>query len=171
MIKGEVGERDIWSKSLEPGAVEVPVVVSPFDQSDPQVSPDGKWLAYVSNESGRPEVYVCPFSSGTSSPSSIGCWQVSKDGAEGSTWSADGKELFFLHGGTNDPSAANAHRTLLSVSVATADGFVPGEPKVAFEWNGLAPCCPSPDGKRELFMRRRDRPIRSTEIYATLHWF
>ena len=65
----------------------------------------------------------------------------------------------------------NSHRVLLSVSIATADGFVPGPPKTAFEWNGRTEFSVSPDGKRLLVIRPRDPPTRTTEIHAVLNGF
>ena len=62
----------------------------PFRQSHPQFSPDGKWVAYVSDESGRDEVYIQPF------PISGGKWQVSSNGGRQPRWRGDGKELFFV---------------------------------------------------------------------------
>lgn len=62
---------------------------SQFDASAPALSPDGKWLAYVSNESGRSEVYVVPFGHGS------GKWQISADGGLWPRWRQDGKEIFF----------------------------------------------------------------------------
>jgi Tol biopolymer transport system component len=61
----------------------------PFIELDPQFSPDGRWLAYASNESGRPEVYVRPF------PDAGGKWQVSTDGGNEPVWSRSRNELFF----------------------------------------------------------------------------
>jgi Tol biopolymer transport system component len=66
---------------------------SPFDEQLPRVSPDGRWLAYLSNESGRSEVYVVPF------PGPGGRWQISNNGVmtdfTGLTWKRDGKKLYF----------------------------------------------------------------------------
>ena len=62
---------------------------SPFVESQAAFSPDGKWLAYRSNESGRFEVYVRPF------PGPGGKWQVSPDGGVWPTWSRNRKELFY----------------------------------------------------------------------------
>jgi Tol biopolymer transport system component len=62
---------------------------APYANSGGQISPDGRWLAYVSNESGRPEVYVSPF------PQAKGKWQVSSTGATTPRWRRDGRELFF----------------------------------------------------------------------------
>lgn len=62
---------------------------SPFIESQPGFSPDGRWLAYRSNESGREEVYVRPF------PGPGGKWQVSTDGGGNPTWSRVRRELFY----------------------------------------------------------------------------
>jgi Tol biopolymer transport system component len=66
-----------------------PFVNSPFAEGDPAFSPDGRWLAYRSNESGSPEVYVRPF------PGPGGKWQISTDGGLFPKWSRNGKELFY----------------------------------------------------------------------------
>jgi eukaryotic-like serine/threonine-protein kinase len=67
-----------------------PVVQDAFDERAPTVSPDGKWLAYHSNESGRPEIYITAFPGGGAK------WQVSSNGGSTPKWRHDGKELFFL---------------------------------------------------------------------------
>ena len=59
-----------------------------------QVSPDGKWLAYASGQTGRGEVYVTPF------PTGDGKWLVSSNGGSQPRWRADGRELFYLTSGT-----------------------------------------------------------------------
>ena len=68
-----------------------PLLDGPFDETQPAFSPDGRWLAYASNESGRFEVYVRPF------PSAEGKWQISTDGGTYPTWSPKRNELFFYH--------------------------------------------------------------------------
>ena len=68
-----------------------PIVQSPADELAPALSPNGKWLAYASTESGTPQVYVSMF------PSGEGKWQVTQDGGSASRWSRDGKQLFFLN--------------------------------------------------------------------------
>ena len=66
-----------------------PLLVTRFNESAPRLSPDGQWMAYVSNESGQDEVYVRPF------PSMSGRWQVSSGGGTEPVWSRDGRELFY----------------------------------------------------------------------------
>ena len=76
----------------EEGAVPVPLLDSPANEAAPAVSPDGDYLAYHSDESGRNEVYLTAF------PTGAGRWQVSHDGGAHARWSGDGKQLFFVAG-------------------------------------------------------------------------
>ena len=69
-----------------------PVVQGPADELAPALSPNGKWLAYVSTESGAPEVYLTAF------PSGGGKWQATQDGGSAPRWSRDGKQLFYVKG-------------------------------------------------------------------------
>jgi eukaryotic-like serine/threonine-protein kinase len=79
---------EIWAKPLDGDPEAFPVVQS--EAAHPALSPDGKWLAYSSQESGRPEIYVVPFRQGS------GKWQVSTSGGTWPRWRGDGKELFYL---------------------------------------------------------------------------
>ncbi len=84
---------DVWSVALSPAAGDKnasPVLETPADERNPQVSPDGKWLAYSSNESGRSEIYIRPF------PEGPGKIQVSVNGGVFPRWRGDGRELYFL---------------------------------------------------------------------------
>ena len=81
---------------LARGRKPVPLLNTRFHEANPAFSPDGKWLAFTSNESGRPEVYVQAFRSGDA-PSVIGERHlVSGAGAQAVRWRRDGKELFYL---------------------------------------------------------------------------
>ena len=80
----------IWVLPLYGEEKPYPVLEDALDQRAPTVSPDGKWLAYQSNESGRPEIYI------TSFPAAGAKWQVSGNGGIVPKWRRDGKELFFL---------------------------------------------------------------------------
>ncbi|UCF36573.1 MAG: serine/threonine-protein kinase [Acidobacteriota bacterium] len=81
--------QSIWKVSLEPGG-EPEVVLEGGELDEPQVSPDGKWLAYLSQESGQQEVYVQPFSSEGEK------LRVSIEGGGQPKWRSDGRELFFV---------------------------------------------------------------------------
>jgi Tol biopolymer transport system component len=142
--------------SLGGGASErkpIPLAKSAFNQGDARFSPDGRWIAYVSDESGRNEVYVRPFDveSAMGSPSSsfaegtsvAGKWMVSKDGGFNPRWRRNGKELFYF----------SADGTLMAVEVSTSGVFQAGIPKPLFkaprgaeryQWEATA------DGKRFL---------------------
>jgi len=104
----------------------------------PKFSPDGRWIAYQSNESGRSEIYVRPF------PGPGGKWQISSDGGVYPAWSATSKELFFEN---------NRQQMMVVPYSATADSFQAGKPALWSEgqftdrgvsWNFAL----HPDGKR-----------------------
>jgi dipeptidyl aminopeptidase/acylaminoacyl peptidase len=81
---------DVWAVPVAGDKKPLPLVQSQFNEVFPQVSPDGKWLAYQSNETGRNEIYVKPF------PDGPGKWQVSTEGGIWPRWRRDGKELYFV---------------------------------------------------------------------------
>src|SRR5215469_16285484 len=86
---------DIWALPMFPDKSgdqkPFPVVATNFQDITPSFSPDGKWLAYANNETGRQETYIQPF------PSGAGRWQVSTAGGVWPKWRKDGKELFFFN--------------------------------------------------------------------------
>jgi serine/threonine protein kinase len=85
---------DIWALPMFPDKSgdqkPFPVVTTNFAEITPSFSPDGKWLAYANNETGRPEVYIQPF------PSGAGRWQVTTAGGSRPNWRKDSKELFLF---------------------------------------------------------------------------
>ncbi len=81
---------DIWVLPFFGDRKPFPFLQTEFDEFQPQFSPNGRWLAYASNESGKYEVYVAPF------PGAGGKWQVSNGGGWQPRWRRDGKELFYL---------------------------------------------------------------------------
>jgi serine/threonine protein kinase len=88
--QGDETATDQWLLPLAGDRKPSPLLQTPFNEAHARVSPDGKWMAYASNETGMNQVYVRPF------PSGNGKWQVSTTGGIRPAWSADGKELFFL---------------------------------------------------------------------------
>jgi serine/threonine protein kinase len=80
----------IWALPLSGDGKPFPVVQTAFDENAASISPDGKWMAYQSNESGRREIYITAFPAGGAK------WQVSTNGGISAKWRGDGKELFFL---------------------------------------------------------------------------
>ena len=81
--------RDIWTVPLEPGARPQPLLAEAFTERDARISPDGRWLAYVSDESGRPEVSI------RSLVGPARRFVVSSGGGDQPVWRHDGRELFF----------------------------------------------------------------------------
>src|SRR5262249_46040041 len=121
-------------------------------------SPDGRWLVYVSNESGRDEIYVQPF------PGPGGKWQISVSGGTEPVWSRDGKEIFYFSG-RRMMSAPVSAGTTLSVAMPRplCDGaFVPTR-------RGEAAYDVSPDGRRFL-MVQRDEKMVSTHLNVVLNF-
>ena len=112
-------EVQVWVHDLEADSAHA-VLAGEFDQYDARLSPDGRWLAYVSEESGRPEVFVRSF------PDLERKWQVSTAGGVGAHWRRDGRELLITSGAGSD-------RVVSSVAVvAGSAGFEIGEPKPMF---------------------------------------
>ena len=119
---------DVWVLSLGTDRKPLPLLDSKFNETDGVFSPDGRWIAYQSDESGRDEVYVRPFvASGPAGAPVLGegKWQISKDGAGAGLirWRADGKEIIF-HGANGSPMAVEVS--------ATGAAFQPGIPKQLF---------------------------------------
>ncbi len=81
---------DVWIASVDGSGPAVPFARSSFNEHEARLSADGRWLSYVSDESGRDEIYVRPF------PSGPGKWRVSTAGGRAPRWRSDSSELFFL---------------------------------------------------------------------------
>jgi Tol biopolymer transport system component len=99
-VSGKTGQ-DLWVLPLNadvPGGRKPAVFLqTPANERGGMFSPDGKWVAYSSDESGRVEIYLRPFSPpGKTSGSAGGQWQVSKGGGRTIRWRHDGKELFYI---------------------------------------------------------------------------
>jgi eukaryotic-like serine/threonine-protein kinase len=98
--------RDLWVLPLEGDRKPFPLMRTPFAEMQSQFSPDGRWIAFASNESGRFEVYVTAFADrpkggeGQRSPNPTPKWQVSTTGGIHPRWRRDGRELFYLAGDT-----------------------------------------------------------------------
>jgi serine/threonine-protein kinase len=136
-----------------------------FEENGVALSPDERWIAYASNESGRYEIYVRPFPD-----ASGGRWQISSDGGNEPRWAHSGRELFYRRedGG------------LVAVAVeARGSGFAAGEQRVLFQADGFltnlaySNYSVAPDDRRFLFMRAL-RPDREAQLANTAilvqHW-
>jgi eukaryotic-like serine/threonine-protein kinase len=151
---------DIWMLGFSDHKAQ-PFLRTPFNESVPQFSPDGRWLAYISNESGRWEIYVQPF------PGSGGKWQISTEGGTEPVWNRNGRELFYRNGDK-----------MMAVNIATQPSFTPGKPRVLFEGHYVPPpgTTPnydvSPDGQRFLMIKPNEAgEAAPAQINVVLNWF
>jgi Tol biopolymer transport system component len=147
-LGGSGSHPDIWAVPLFGDRKPFSVVQVPAGSgaSAPALSPDGKWLAYASGESGRREVYVVPFGQGS------GKWLVSTNGGEQPRWRGDGKELFYLTWDGKMMAADFAEQ---------GSGLIIGKPKLLFQPNfstyiapGLSVYDVTPDGKKFVMINR-----------------
>ncbi len=137
-IVGEPGRWGIYLLPLARDRKPVPLVTTPFDEYQPQFSPDGRWIAYTSNESGRYETYVVntPEAAGGAA-AARGKWQISTSGGQQPRWRADGKELFFLSL-TGEMMMVNieSNANMLQASAPTAlftTGLIPVGPPYVYD--------------------------------------
>jgi serine/threonine protein kinase len=131
---------DIWMLALGNSGDHkaVPLVKTPANERGARFSPDGRWFAYTSNESGVDEVYVRQFD--PASPESGGKWMVSKGGGGSVRWRKDGKELFYINVGE-----------VMAVDVSTSPVFQAGIPKALFKMQSTSVFWDvAPDGQRFL---------------------
>jgi Tol biopolymer transport system component len=142
MDRGNIGATDLWVFPVSDPEKAFPLVQSPFLEHGGQFSPDGRWVAYVSQHSGRDEVYVTSFPGGGTR------WQVSGSGGTQPRWRGDGRELFFV--------SANGDMTAAAVD-GTGARFEVKDVRSLFRVNmfagprfGLYGYDVSPDGKRLL---------------------
>jgi len=110
------GGRDIWTLTMQADEKPCPFVQTPFDEQGGAVSPDGRWLAYVSNDSGRDEVYVQSF------PKPARRWTISNGGGKSPVWGTGGNELFYRNG-----------NKMMLVAVTARPPFSATSPRVAFD--------------------------------------
>ncbi|MBI3698667.1 MAG: serine/threonine-protein kinase [Acidobacteria bacterium] len=134
-----------------------PLLESQFHIFDPRLSPDGRWLAYRSEESGRREVYVQPF------PGLQGKWQISTGGGRMPVWAQSGRELYYL----------SPDGTLMAVEVETGARFRAGTPRALFQGRYAGSSYDvAPDGKRFL-MIKQPAPESGTsgQVVVVTEWF
>ncbi|MFY9550847.1 MAG: protein kinase [Thermoanaerobaculia bacterium] len=149
---------NIWVLTLGEKVERRPWLRTPFNERAGRFSPDGHWLAYVSNESGRDEVYVQPF------PGPGGKWQISVSEGTEPVWSHAGSEIFYRSGDK-----------MMAVSVASGRGFSAETPHVLFEGRfvpsrrGEAAYDVSPDDRR-FVMVQRDVQSFATRLNVVLNF-
>jgi Tol biopolymer transport system component len=152
-----LADSDIWALPVDGDRKPIRLTETPFNETFPVFSPDGRWFAYTSDESGSSQVYVQPF------PPTGRKYLVSRDGGSQPLWRRDGRELYFL---TSDA-------TLYGVAVATSTDFETGIPQRLFAspaptFTGSRAYGPSRDGKRFLFAAPES--VSTTPLQVVLNW-
>jgi serine/threonine-protein kinase len=148
---GQAGAGDILAMQIGRDSVLRPIIATPAAESNPALSPEGRWIAYVSTASGRREVYVRPFPD-----ADRGVWQVSTDGGVEPRWSHTGTELFFR---------AISSLDMMAVDVRTTPVFRAGTPRVLFRTEAAsgfdyARYDVSTDDRRFLMVGRGDADVQ-----------
>ena len=150
---------DLWVRPLRGDQTDRPFLRTPFTEVGSKFSPDGRWIAYTSDESGQSEVYVRAY------PGPGGKWQVSTLGGGEGVWSRDGKELFYRNG-----------NKWMVVPVTSQPEFKAGTPRLLFEGSyvnvGGFSYNVSPDGRRFLLFQAAEEaagPVRHLNV--VLNWF
>ena len=164
---------DIWALSLDGEPTARPLMAESYGEGLPAISPDGRWIAYSSDESGQIEVYVRPFPNVDD-----GKWLISTRGGEYPIWAPDGRELYY-----------DAYPDqMMVVTIETKPAFAAGNPEVLFRSDNVmashsgpdvSPYDISPDGQRFL-MIKEDKEAREaaeavetppiTELFVVDNW-
>jgi eukaryotic-like serine/threonine-protein kinase len=149
---------DIYTLSLNDRKPQ-PFLRTPSTETAPRFSPDGRFIAYASDESSRLEIYVRPY------PGPGGKWQISTEGGSEPVWNPKGRELFFRVG-----------NKMMAVDVTTEGTFSAGKPKVLFEApyvltpRSFPDYDVTPDGQRFLMLKPSEQ-APPTQINVVLNWF
>jgi serine/threonine-protein kinase len=150
---------DLWSLSLADSSQPRPFAPSRFNETAPAFSPDGRWLAYVSDESGRLEVYVRPF------PGPGEKTSVSIAGGSEPVWDKRGRELFFRD-----------RDRMMVVAVNTQPTFSAGRPRLLFTGPFVRSARRinydvSPDGELFVMLDAGEESGGATKVNVLLNWF
>ena len=158
-IDPTTGAEDIWMLGLQGDHKPQAFLQTPANEGGPIFSPDGRWLAYWSDESGRGEIYVRPFPGGWKT-------QISTDGGVQPVWARSGRELFYR----------NADK-MMAAAIEAKPAFSAAKPKLLFEGHyeaGIFPFEPnydvSPDGQRFLMVKGSAQESAATQLNVVLNW-
>jgi Tol biopolymer transport system component len=153
-------DQNLWVLRQRKNALPEPYVMAPFVEGAPMFSPDGRAIAYVSNETGRNEIFMRPF------PGPGEKLTVTSEGGSEPTWAPNGRELFYRNGDA-----------MMAVDVSTDPVLKAGTPRRLFERNyemslALYPnFSVSADGQRFIMVKRIDQGRTPTQINVFLNWF
>ncbi len=145
---------DLWILPLEGDRKPHPFLRTPFKEHWASFSPDGGWIAYASDESGREEVYVTPY------PGPGGRVRISPDGGSQSVWSPTGKELFYRQGDR-----------MMAVAIQTKPSLTAGKPALLFQEKYDEGYDVSSDGQRFIMIKKGEEQATPQQINVVLGWF
>lgn len=151
---------DIWSLDLSVSPPKADVFLNrPFREGAPDFSPDGRWLAYDSDEGGRQEVYVRPVGRAGRSH------QISTEGGRRPRWSRDGRQLFYINSNNDSLMAASISSSGNALSVVATSV------RARFSYSGgvVANYCTFPDG-RILMVRREPNTVVVDRLIVVQDW-
>ncbi len=156
--RGATTHLEIWAMPTFGDRKPFPVVQGRFSVSQPSLSPDGRWLAYLSTESGQPQVYAQTFPHGSER------WQVSAAGGDWPLWSRNGKELFYI----------SADDKVVSASITEAGSrLIIGKDRPLFQTNALIgpgwPYDVSADGKKFVVANQKQAQT-SQPLTLVINW-
>jgi dipeptidyl aminopeptidase/acylaminoacyl peptidase len=160
---------DIWVLPLSGDRRPRVIIQTRFNEAYLDFSPDGRWLAYASDESGRSEVYVQPY------PGPGPRQQVSTDGGTAPAWSRDGRELFYTT--THSIGGQATFTKMMAVPVALRPTFTAGTPRMLFQGRYGATAIirgydVMPDGRRFLMVQQKERPaVSAADMILVQNWF
>ena len=159
---------DVWVLPVQGDRQPRAIIQTRFSEAHPDFSPDGRWLAYASDESGLSEVYVQPY------PGPGPRQQVSTGGGMGPAWSRDGRELFYTtpqsFGGQATPTK------MMVVAVSLRPTFTAGHPRMLFQGRYGATGIirgydVTADGRRFLMVQQKERPpVSAADMILVQDW-
>jgi dipeptidyl aminopeptidase/acylaminoacyl peptidase len=154
--------QDLYIVPMEGAHTPIPFLTSPADETSAAFSPDGKWIAYSSDESGRRDVYVRGFAPDRHPATADGQWTISVNGGDTPRWSRDGRELFYIA----------TDRKMMAVPIKSGASFEPGAPVPLFDTRvtGFMPYDVAPDGRFLINTMPADATSRSS-ITVVVNWF
>jgi Tol biopolymer transport system component len=169
VVLNPTNAEDIWILPLEGDRKPRPLFNSRFSEEWAQTSPDDHWVAYNSDESGRPEVYVTPF------PGPGPKLRVSTEGGRHPQWSPNGRELYYRVGASSESQRALGQNSkIMAVSIETAPELKAGTPHLLFQgpfFDSGHDYAVTPDGKGFIFIRETPPVAGASQLKVVLHWF
>jgi serine/threonine-protein kinase len=137
------------------------LLATAFTEGAQSFSPDGRWITYGSDESGRPEIYVQPYPPG-------GKWLISTEGGTEPMWSRNGQELFY-----------RSSTKMMAVDVTLTPAFSAGKPRQLFDGQFFSSVFPltgrsydvTADGRRFLMVKETEQATSPVKLNIVVNWF